>query len=262
MTNDTLPSWFLAHGAPFHALGDHHFSRFWAGLPKQLRHPPKAILCISAHWEASQPTLSGHVEHPAIQHDYYGFPDELYGIRWPLPDGRATGDWLLDQLQQSGVDVAEEAERPFDHGVWIALSRAWPSMSIPLFQLSLTTHWGGHDYLLLGKKLAQLRNQGVLLIGSGSVTHNLREVNMHAKAGVADNWAEKFVDALEIAMAECDSSALANPWQLPNGKRALPTMEHYWPLLPIIGMSDKPLTPMLKEWMYGSLAMHSYMGGQ
>jgi len=81
---------------------------------------------------------------------------------------------------------------------------------------------------------------------------------MHAKAGAADDWAESFVNALEEVMAERDFSTLLNPWQLPNGKRALPTLEHYWPLLPIISMSDKALTPMLKEWMYGNLAMHSY----
>ena len=258
MRGESMPGWFLAHGSPIYALGGHPFSRFWAGLPARLHAPPTAILVISAHWEAAQPTLAGHVVKPLIQHDFYDFPDALYRLRWPLPDGRAMGDWLLDQMRQAGIDVAEMAERAMDHGVWVPLRSAWPSMSIPLFQLSLTCHWGGEDYLRLGEQLNTLRQRGVLIIGSGSITHNLRVVGRQAEAGVADAWAAAFVDALEAAIAARDLAALADPWQLPYGQQALPTLEHYWPLLPIVGMSDAPLLPMFKAWVYGNLAMHSY----
>jgi len=252
------PAWFLAHGAPFHAVGEHPLARFWASLPQRLERRPRAILSISAHWQAAQPTLSGTTAAPAIQHDFYGFPDELDRLRWPLPDGVETGRWLAQQLQQAGLRLTTESERPFDHGVWTPLMRAWPIMDIPVFQLSLVNGWQGQEYLALGEAITQLRAQNVLIIGSGSITHNLQALDMQAEPGIAMEWAAAFMAGIETAIADRNITTLAEPWRLQHGKQALPTLEHYWPLLPIIAASEKPLTPLLREWAYGSLALHSY----
>lgn len=252
------PAWFLAHGAPFHTLGDNTFSRFWQSLPERLSSPPAAILCISAHWMEPQLTLAGATATATIAHDFYGFPDELYAIRWPVADGTQQGPWLRERLAQAGLTVSEKKEHPFDHGVWAPLRRVWPEITIPLFQLSLVHGWQGEDYLRLGAQLSQLRDDGVLIIGSGNLTHNLHDIDIHAAQGDAAGWAATFMQSLETAIAAHDLNRLATPWRLPGGKHAHPTLEHYWPLLPVIASSPNPAAAMLQEWTLGTLSMHSY----
>ncbi|TLS68298.1 dioxygenase [Mariprofundus erugo] len=252
------PAWFLAHGAPFHTLGDNTFSRFWQALPERLHSPPKAILCISAHWTESQLTLAGDTETPMIEHDFYGFPDVLYAIRWSVAGGTQQAPWLRDRLAKAGITVTEKNEHPFDHGVWAPLRRIWPEMTIPLFQLSLVRGWQGEDYLRLGASLSQLRDDGVLIIGSGNLTHNLHDIDFHAAQGDAAEWAATFMQALDKAIATRDPETLANPWLLPGGRHAHPTLEHYWPLLPVIASNPDPVVAMLREWTLGTLCMHSY----
>ncbi|MDQ6972094.1 MAG: class III extradiol ring-cleavage dioxygenase [Mariprofundaceae bacterium] len=168
------PAWFIAHGTPFHAVGDNPLARFWASLPQRLERSPRAILCVSAHWAAAEPMLAGATETPAIQHDFDGFPDALYQLGWPLPDGTETGSWLAEQLAEAGLEVTTESGQTFDHGVWTPLLRAWPAIDVPVFQLSLVKAWQGHEYLAMGEILAELRTKNVLIIGSGSLTHNCR----------------------------------------------------------------------------------------
>ena len=168
--NTVLPAWFLAHGAPIHALDNGPVAAFWQSLPSRLAQTPDAILVISAHWQTATLTLSGCTRHPAIQYDFSGFAEELYRIRWPLPDGRDTGTRVLELLADCGLTPVGEADRAFDHGLWVPLCRAWPEMNIPVFQLSLVDSWQGDDYLQLGKKLAQLRHKNILLIASGRLS--------------------------------------------------------------------------------------------
>jgi len=252
------PALFIAHGTPFHAVGDNPLARFWASLPQRLERSPRAILCVSAHWEAAEPMLAGATETPAIQHDFYGFPDALYQLGWPLPDGTETGSWLTEQLAEAGLKVSTESGRAFDHGVWMPLLRAWPAMDVPVFQLSLVKAWQGQEYLEMGEILAELRRKNVLIIGSGSLTHNLQAIDRHAKKGIAVDWATAFIAELEAAIADRDFVTLAEPWCLPNGKQALPSLEHYWPLLPIVAASGQTLSLLLRDWAFGSLALHSY----
>jgi len=234
-------------------------SDFWESLPSRLPATAECVLIISAHWESNQLTLAGRTAQPSIQYDFQGFPDTLYRLRWPLPDGRDDGARLLKRLHHCGLDVSEEAERPFDHGVWVPLVRAWPAMPIPVFQLSLVRGWQGEDYLQLGEHIAALRDTGVLLIGSGSLTHNLHDLDLHAPANTPEPWAKTFMGALLNAIAHRDLQALAHPWRLPHGRRALPTLEHYWPLVMIAACSELPLSPLFAHWQYGTLAMHSFV---
>lgn len=253
-----LPAWFLAHGAPLHALDEGEVAAFWQSLPNRLPVPPWAILVISAHWQAPTLTLAGRTSSPGIQHDFYGFPEALYRLRWPLPDGRDAGARLLALLDACGLDVREESERPFDHGVWVPLCRAWPEMAFPVFQLSLVHGWRGMEYRRLGRRLQLLRSEGVLVIGSGSLTHNLHDIRPDAPENRPVPWAAAFMDGLMDALRDDNSAALANPWGVPHGRRALPTLEHYWPWLVIHGLADGQLESLFRHWQYGTLAMHSF----
>lgn len=161
-------------------------------------------------------------------------------------------------LDACGLDVQEEAGRAFDHGVWVPLCRAWPAMDIPVFQLSLMHGWHGMDYLRLGRQLRPLREDGVLVIGSGSLTHNLHDIRLDAPENQPAPWAADFMDGLMDALHEANLNLLAEPWRLPHGHHALPTLEHYWPWLVIHGLADGHLDPVFRRWLYGTLAMHSF----
>ena len=261
--NRRLPAWFLAHGAPLHLLGESPVRRFWQQLPETLPHNPRAILCLSAHWLTRAPALSGLSPNPGIQYDFSGFPEELYRIQWSLHDDPDTDHWLSEQLTQRLPDLQFEPHRPLDHGVWVPLINAWPQPDFPVYQLSLCPDRGAHWHLELGRKLAPLRDEGVLIIGSGGLVHNLRRIDWHAQRGKPAAWAAAFMQAVETAIAEHDFEALCHPWTLPHGRDCVPTIEHYLPLLVTLGTAtDEPVHPLYKEWEYGSLALHSYAVGR
>ncbi len=253
-----FPAWFLAHGAPTHALAQSPVAAFWRSLPKRLPARPRAVLVISAHWERPTPTLAGHTAKPRIQHDFFGFPEALYRIQWALPDGRKAGRMLLDLFAELGLEVAEEPERPLDHGVWVPLVRAWPEDPPPVLQLSLVSDWKGEDYWRLGAQLRALARADVLVIGSGGLVHNLAEVRPQAPPDAPAPWAARFLQALLEALRAQEAKKLLDPWQLPFGRRAHPTREHYWPWLVIAGLADGALAPIFARWEWGTLAMHAF----
>lgn len=246
---------FLAHGAPTFALEDNATTRFWVGLPDLLPEQPKAILCLSGHWETAESELSGST---AIQHDYYGFPAELYRLDWPLLSDEETVAWLQAELARLGIEATSK-NRPIDHGVWVPLKAAWPEPPFPVFQLSLCPGKGTHWHVELGRKLAPLREAGILVIGSGGICHNLGRIDWRAQENKATDWAAEFMQSIEEAIARKDIQALCEPEQLPHGREAVPTLDHYLPFLAILGMAGEArLTQLHAGWGFGSLAMHSY----
>lgn len=260
---ERLPSWFLAHGAPLHALGEQPVRRFWAGLPHRLPRPPRALLCLSAHWQAARPTLAGQVAAPRIQHDFHGFPPALYQIRWPLQGEPKTAAWLATRLRDCLEVLDEDPAHPLDHGVWVPLASAWPAPPFPVYQLAMPDHEDPHAHWTLGQRLAPLRDEGVLIVGSGGLVHNLRRLDGQAPRGQAAPWAADFMQALEAAIAAGDRASLCEPWCLPHGREAVPSLEHYLPLLVTLGAAEgEPVTPLYRDWEYGSLALHSYAAGE
>lgn len=250
-----MPALFVAHAAPTFAQEENATTRFWADLPAQLPAVPKAVLCLSGHWETPSPALSCST---AIQHDFYGFPASLYSIDWPLVDAPDTAAWLQKTLAELGVDAAVE-NRALDHGVWVPLRKAWPEPPFPVYQLSLGQGKSPEWHLELGRKLVPLSQKGVLVVGSGGISHNLGRIAWQAKENEAVQWADEFMLAVEEALATRNLEQLCHPWQLPNGREAVPTLDHYLPLLVILGMAgDKPLRQLYAGWGFGSLAMHSY----
>ena len=255
------PAIFLSHGAPTFMLEENATTRFWQHLPAALPEVPRAVLCISAHWDEPRPSISGTQGKTGIQHDFYGFSKQLYDIRWNEHEDKATASWLLERLHQLDVKVIE-VNRPLDHGVWVPLKTLWPEPEFPVYQLSLSLSQGLDSHWALGQKLSALRDEGVLIIGSGGITHNLRALDWHASAETAAPWAAAFVDAVEKAIVSKDRVALCKPWQLPNGKESHPTLEHYAPLLVVMGAAgNEPVTAFHRAWMYGNFALHAYGTG-
>ncbi|HKI62581.1 MAG TPA: class III extradiol ring-cleavage dioxygenase [Mariprofundaceae bacterium] len=250
-----MPALFLAHAAPSFALEDNATTRFWAGLPELLPEQPRAILCLSGHWEASALMLSSST---SIQYDFHGFPEPLYQLDWPLPVDPETTAWLQDALADIGVDITHK-ERPLDHGVWVPLRHAWPKPSFPVFQLSISTPQGPRWHVELGRKLAPLKASGILVIATGGIVHNLGRIDWHAHENEAADWAAAFMRNADEAIRDSDIDALCDPWGLPHGPEAVPTLDHYLPLLVTLGMaSGDPLRQLHAGWSFGTLAMHSY----
>ena len=255
------PALFISHGAPTFMLEENATTRFWKNLPALLPEKPRAVLCISAHWDAPELRISGTLGKTGILHDFYGFPKELYDITWDECVNKETSSWLIQRLRELNVDVLED-NRPKDHGVWVPLKTAWPAPDFPVYQLSLCLAQGLDAHWALGKKLQALRDDGVLIIGSGGITHNLRALDCQSSEGIAVPWASAFVDAVEQAIGGNDRVALCKPWQFPYGKECHPTVEHYAPLLVMLGAADgEQVRSLHRSWMYGTFALNVYGAG-
>lgn len=255
------PALFLSHGAPTFMLEGNATTRFWQSLPALLPAKPRAILCVSAHWDAPQLCISGTLGNSGIQHDFYGFPRELYDISWHEHEDAETSAWLLHRLRELRVAVVED-NRPKDHGVWVPLKTAWQEPDFPVYQLSLNLAQGLDAHWELGQRLSGLRDDGVLIIGSGGITHNLHAIDWQAAAETAVPWAAAFVETVEQAIARNDRELLCNPWQMPHGKECHPTIEHYAPLLVTLGAAGyESVQAIHRSWMYGSFALNAYAAG-
>ncbi len=258
-----LPAWFIGHGAPSFLLSDNAARRFWHTLPavlaRQSSQQPKAILSISAHWQTSRLCFSGQVAEPTIQHDFSGFPAELYEISWPLPSGVEVGQELMAAFTQLGLQVEADPSYPLDHGSWVPLREAWPKPPFPVFQLSICPHKGTRWHYELGQKLSALREQGVLIVANGGISHNLRQIHWRMAENEAVDWARDFMQGFETAVQNRDIEALLDPDNLPFGVQAAPTLDHYLPFLVFAGLTDELAVEQLYQgWMYGTLACHAY----
>ncbi|PVZ09229.1 MULTISPECIES: class III extradiol ring-cleavage dioxygenase [unclassified Pseudomonas] len=224
-----LPSLFISHGSPMLALepgaSGPALARLAAELPR-----PKAIVLMSAHWESRDLRVTG-ASNPATWHDFGGFPPALFAVQYPAPGSPALAQEVAALLNAAGLPAQLDAERPFDHGAWVPMSLMYPQADIPLVQVSLPSAGGPRLQQLIGRALASLREQGILLVGSGSITHNLRELDWHAQGDSATAWAQAFRDWVVERLAEEDEAALLDYRQrAPFAARNHPTDEHLLPL--------------------------------
>lgn len=247
-----LPTLFISHGAPDVVLRETPARAFLAGLAATLPRP-RAIVVASAHWEAAVPTVESGAR-PATIHDFGGFPDEMYHLRYPASGEPVLAARLVSLLKSAGF-AAQAQERGFDHGVWTPLLLAWPSADIPVVPVSLVHGGDGKVHQRLGAALAPLRHEGVLVIGSGSAVHNLREL---APGRPPAPWAVAFDDWLVARCEAGDGDALSH-WRerAPDARRAHPTAEHFTPLLVALGAAGDGARGRIlhRSWDYGSLAM-------
>jgi 4,5-DOPA dioxygenase extradiol len=238
MSAASLPALFVSHGAPTLPLDrEHPTHTFLKGLGAALP-TPRAILVVSAHWDTRAPSLTTSA-HPGTIHDFYGFPEELYRMRYP-----ATGSMELVQqtaglLQGAGLEVHADAERGLDHGAWVPLLLMYPQAQIPVVQLSLQTGSGAAHHLAVGKALAPLRGQDVLILASGGATHNLREFFRPAP-GQDESYVPRFSTWLKDVLERGDRDSLVNYRRLaPDAARAHPSEEHFFPVLVAAGAAGK-----------------------
>jgi 4,5-DOPA dioxygenase extradiol len=191
---------------------------------------PKAIVIVSAHWESNELLVSGNPQ-PETWHDFGGFPKALFEVQYPAPGDPRLAAEVAELLKTAGFAARIDSNRPFDHGVWVPLSLMYPLADIPIVQVSLPTRGGPALQTRVGHALASLREHGVLLIGSGSITHNLRELDWHAGPESVEPWALAFRDWMIDKLAANDEAALHDyRAQAPNAVRNHPSDEHLLPL--------------------------------
>ncbi|PTD16794.1 DODA-type extradiol aromatic ring-opening family dioxygenase [Sphingomonas fennica] len=259
------PSLFVSHGAPSMMLEPSPTRAFLQTLPALLPTRPKAILIVSAHWQAPVSMLNGLGAHRTI-HDFGGFPEALYAMHYPAPGAPGLVERARVLLGEQGVQVVVDAQRGLDHGAWVPLLLGWPAADIPVAQLALVAGAGAGVHMALGRALAPLRREGVLVIGSGSFTHNLREwmVGAGRGAGVSSpspGWVAEFADWMHEHLDRADLAALGDYRErAPFARRNHPTDEHLMPLFVALGAAgERPTAIRLHQSAeHGVMRMDAY----
>lgn len=234
----TLPSLFLSHGAPTLPLTDTPARTFLSQAGNTFERP-KAILVISAHWETAVPTVNAVDSNETI-HDFGGFPRALYDLRYPAPGSPTFAARIVEGLRTNGFDCNIDKRRGLDHGAWVPLLLMYPRADIPVLQLSVQPHLGPEHHLRVGRALAPLRDEGVLIIGSGSFTHDLSEFHGHDPNDPAPDWVNSFADWFDAALTKGQTNDLLNYRRLaPFATKNHPTEEHLLPLYAALGAAGQ-----------------------
>jgi len=254
------PSLFVSHGAPTLMIDPSPARDFLAGLGASLE-PPKAILVISAHFNAPRPTLTAAAQ-PETIHDFGGFPDELYRMQYPAPGAPDLAARIALALNAAGFDAATHPARGLDHGAWVPLMLLYPEADIPVLQLSISMNQSPQWHYELGKALRPLRDEGVLIIGSGGATHNLRAVfsGSYRLDSPPPPWVSDFAGWLAQHVEAGDHAAILSAvGSAPHGRENHPTMDHILPLFVALGAGDDgPGQRLHHSTTYGVLAMDTY----
>lgn len=254
-----LPSLFISHGSPMLALQPGASGPALTGLANALPRP-KAIVVVSAHWE-SRGLLVTASSQPETWHDFHGFPPALYAVQYPAPGSPELADTACALLEAAGLPAQRDTQRPFDHGAWVPLSLMYPDARIPVIQVSLPSHGGPALQVKVGQALSRLREEGVLLVGSGSITHNLGELDWHAGPEVIEPWALAFRDWVVQKLEADDQTALLGyRQQAPFAQRNHPSDEHLLPLFFALGAGGE-FKVVHQGFTLGALGMDIYRFG-
>ncbi|WP_282363386.1 class III extradiol ring-cleavage dioxygenase [Pseudomonas sp. PS01297] len=254
-----LPSLYISHGSPMLALEPGESGPALKRLAAQLA-KPKAIVLLSAHWESADLRVASHPA-PETWHDFGGFPRELYAVQYPAPGDPALAARIVQLLATHGLPAQLDAKRPFDHGAWVPLSLMYPAADIPVVQVSLPSQMGPAGLNEVGQALASLRSEGILIIGSGSITHNLRELDWQAGPESVEPWAKAFRDWMIEKLAADDGAALHQyRQQAPFAAKNHPSDEHLLPLYFARGAGG-PFSIAHQGWTLGALGMDIYRFG-
>lgn len=257
------PVLFIGHGSPMNALADNHYSETLKHLgEKLLVHKPKAILMISAHWETDG-TFFTSDEKPVQIFDMHGFPEDLYKVKYqPVGFPKMFGG-RFPEIHPS-IELGQQ-HWGIDHGAWSILVHLFPNADIPVVQLSIDTNKSFQQHYELGKKIAALRDENILIIGSGNIVHNLRNFDWKENAPVMD-WSFQFDQWIHENVLNNDDPDIINNWNKhPYGKMSVPTPEHFAPLVYCLGASSnenpeiRDTKVIFDEIQNGSIAMRSYL---
>ncbi len=234
----TLPSLFLSHGAPTLPLTDTPARAFLSRLGHEFARP-RAILVVSAHWETEAPRVSAVPWNDTI-HDFFGFPRQLYQLSYPAPGAPSLAAEVADLLRASGMDCTIDYGRGLDHGAWVPLMLMYPQADIPVLQLSIQPHLGPAHHCRLGRALTRLCEESVLIIGSGSMTHDLSEFRGQGPNEPAPGWVNGFADWVSEALkARRTEDLLDYRRQAPYAVKNHPSEEHLLPLFAALGAAGE-----------------------
>ncbi|AWP79398.1 aromatic ring-opening dioxygenase, catalytic subunit LigB [Bordetella bronchiseptica MBORD678] len=255
-----LPTLFVSHGSPMLAVEPGRTGPALAAWSDGLPERPRAVLVVSPHWMGQGLAVSTR-DRQVAWHDFGGFPADLYQLQYPAEGSPRLAQQVVDVLAHAGIQAGNDARRPLDHGAWVPLRYLYPHADLPVVQLSLDMERDARGQYALGQALAPLRDDGVLVIGSGSLTHNLRDVRMPHGAPPAD-YVAPFQQWYAEHLAAGDVEALLD-WQAraPGAARAHPHDDHLMPLYVALGAGGMPARRLNDEVAYGALAMDAYQFG-
>ncbi|AKQ64113.1 hypothetical protein A176_001025 [Myxococcus hansupus] len=252
------PTAFISHGSPMVALDSDAY-------PQALRRlgdasPVRALVVVSAHWETPGEVRVTSSAQPSLIHDFYGFPEALYRLRYGAPGAPSLSEDVVSRLKAGGLPAVADAERGWDHGAWVPLLHAFPEAKLPVVQVSMPLGASPADVARMGELLRPLRAQGVLLMGSGGIVHNLRRLNFQEKEASVEPWAEAFDAWIARKLEARDFTGLQSWLDAPNARLAHPRAEHLMPLYFVLGaaLPEDRLTPVFEGFHHGTLSMRSF----
>jgi 4,5-DOPA dioxygenase extradiol len=230
-----MPVLFLGHGSPMNALADNDFTQTLGRLGDKIS-KPKAILCVSAHWMTEGSWVTG-MEKPKTIHDFYGFPQALFDVQYPAAGSTEIAQMIKANITDPKVHLDHEVWG-LDHGTWSVLRHMYPEADVPVLQLSIYMSQPAEYHFKLGQELAKLRDKGVLIMGSGNIVHNLRQISWKEDARPLD-WAIEFDEWVKEKIIKRDFTPLqSDVLKSEAGKLSIPTPDHYYPLLYALGAAD------------------------
>ncbi|MCE9673424.1 dioxygenase [Myxococcus stipitatus] len=250
---------FVSHGSPMVALDADAYPqalrRFGEGVGAV-----KALVVVSAHWETAGEARVTASARPPLVYDFYGFPEPLYRLRYPAVGAPALAQDVVARLSAAGIRAAADPERGLDHGAWVPLLHMFPQAPFPVVQVSMPRGASAADVARMGEALRPLRGEGVLLMGSGGIVHNLRRVNFHQKDASPEPWAQAFDTWVAGRLAARDFAGLQSWLDAPNGRLAHPSAEHLLPLYFVLGaaLPEDGLTQVFEGFHHGTLSMRSF----
>ena len=266
MSSVPLPALFLSHGAPLFAIepgaSGPALTRLGQRLRAQAGPSLRGVVIMSPHWTARAPAVMTNPK-PTTWHDFGGFPPALYELDYPAAGAPALADEVIRLLRGQGIEALADPKRPFDHGAWVPLMHLFPEADVPVVEVALPTGWDPAQVYAMGQALQPLRERGVLVIGTGSMTHNLSE--FFGGERQPEPYVAEFSRWIEAAIERGDLAALLDyRRQAPHAQRAHPSDDHFLPLFFALGAGgfggDPPVRPdyVTREVMYGILAMDSF----
>lgn len=259
MAEAAFPVLFVSHGSPMHAIMPSAAASAWAEMVADLPRP-RAVLMVSAHWETEIPLLGGAAQ-PETIYDFRGFAEALYALQYPVSGAPDIARQVLDILRESGFMAGIDGCRGIDHGAWVPMLKMYPQADVPMLQLSIQPDMGAAHHFQLGRALQGLQRAGVLIIGSGHMTHNLRDWIWRAGNSNIEQYAQEFRDWVDARVQTGNIDELLN-WQAraPHAGRAHPTPDHFLPLFVALGAAGAGYRVEAAHTSYdnGVLAMDAY----
>ena len=253
-----MPALFIGHGSPMNTLDHNRFTAAWRELGRALPRP-RALLVVSAHWYNAATAVTA-MTRPRTIHDFYGFPPELFAFQYPAPGAPDVAAEIAEVVKPVWCGLDRD-QWGLDHGTWSVLAHMYPAADVPVVQLSINGLKPLDYHLELGARLAPLRDRGIAILGSGNVVHNLRLID-RSQPDAGFPWAQRFDDAAHERMTD-DPAGLLGLQDHPDFAAAVPTPDHFIPLLDIAGLASKaePARAILRGYSLGSLSMTAYALG-